>query len=248
MKDKKCLSSNVLKLIAIIAMTIDHLLWVIYPGYNNPIWVVLLHIIGRITAPIMCYFISIGYSYTHDVKKYALRLFIFAIISHFAYTFAFGINFIPFSTGEIFNQTSVMWSLFLGLISIIIYDSKINKYLKVLLIALVCALAFPSDWSMIAVLIILHNHIHHNEIKEVFRGTMFYTSFYALVYMIFIDFKYGLIQMGVIFSIPLLNLYNGKRGNFKQMKWLFYVYYPLHLVICGIIRIILHGNISAMIG
>lgn len=54
---KKFLDSNIIKLIAIIAMTIDHLAWAIFPGYLlNPIAIV-MHIIGRITCPIMCFFV-----------------------------------------------------------------------------------------------------------------------------------------------------------------------------------------------
>ena len=45
-----------------------------------------------------------------------LRMGIFALISHFAYCFAFGINMVPFSTG-IFNQTSVMYPLFVAIYS-----------------------------------------------------------------------------------------------------------------------------------
>ena len=54
--------------------------------------------------------------------------------------------------------------------------------------------------------------------------------------------------MFTVLTIPLLKMYNGKRGKSKNMKWLFYVYYPLHLVICGIIRIALNGNIGVLIG
>ena len=82
---KAALNSNQLKLIAIAAMTLDHLVWTICPGYSRVWWVLLAHIIGRLTAPIMWYFIAEGYHYTHDVKKYAGRLFLLALISHFAY-------------------------------------------------------------------------------------------------------------------------------------------------------------------
>lgn len=76
------------------------------------------------------FFIAEGAYYTHSRKKYLSRLLIFALISHFAYCFAFGINFIPFSTGTFFNQTSIMWSLALGLIGIIVQDSNIKKYME----------------------------------------------------------------------------------------------------------------------
>ena len=106
---KAALNSNQLKLIAIAAMTLDHLVWTICPGYSRVWWVMLAHIVGRLTAPIMWYFVAEGYHYTHDVKKYAGRLFLLALISHFAYNFCFGISFIPFRN-SVFNQTSVAWS------------------------------------------------------------------------------------------------------------------------------------------
>ena len=43
-------------------------------------------------------------------------------------------------------------------------------------------------------------------------------------------------------------MYNGERGDGKGMKHFFYLYYPLHLVICGLIRIALYGNVGVMIG
>ena len=48
------LNSNQIKLIAIIAMTIDHVTWLLYPGFQKIWWVMLLHVIGRLTAPTMC--------------------------------------------------------------------------------------------------------------------------------------------------------------------------------------------------
>ena len=50
---RKGLDSNQLKLIAIIAMTIDHLVWTLFPGYSTKWFVLIAHIIGRLTAPIM---------------------------------------------------------------------------------------------------------------------------------------------------------------------------------------------------
>ena len=73
----KKLNSNHLKLIAIIAMTIDHIADLIYPRMPNNIISNILHIIGRLTAPIMFFFICEGFYYTKNLKKYILRLFIF---------------------------------------------------------------------------------------------------------------------------------------------------------------------------
>lgn len=82
-----------LKYIAIIAMTIDHLAWLLYPGLVREVVPVAMHIIGRLTAPIMWYFIAEGCYYTKNIKKYFLRLMGFAIVSHFAFCFGLGIPF-----------------------------------------------------------------------------------------------------------------------------------------------------------
>lgn len=123
---KEGLDASTIKIIAIIAMTVDHLAWLLFPGLQKEWYILFLHAIGRLTAPIMWYFIAEGSYYTKNSKKYILRLFIFAFISHFAFTFCFGLNPIPFS-GGIFNQTSVMWSLALGatLIYILISISRL---------------------------------------------------------------------------------------------------------------------------
>ena len=55
---EKGLNANQLKLIAIAAMTLDHLIWTLFPGYNTEWFVILFHIIGRLTAPIMWFFIA----------------------------------------------------------------------------------------------------------------------------------------------------------------------------------------------
>ena len=163
LENKKFLNSNAIKLIAIIAMTIDHIAWAVYPGYSTEPGAIVMHIIGRITCPIMCYCIAEGFHYTHDVKKYTLRLLIFALISHVPYMlqssafFEFGaLALVPFATGgsvmgHILNQTSVMWSLAIGLIMLRVnYSENIKQSVKPFLIFLLCIAAFPADWSCIA--------------------------------------------------------------------------------------------------
>ena len=148
---EKGLNANQLKLSAIAAMTLDHLTWTLFPGYNTEWFVVLLHIIGRLTAPIMWFFIAEGYHYTHDIKKYAARLFLLAVISHFAYNFCFGIPFIPFRT-TVFNQTGVVWPLAWGLVLLYICDKKpLKPWQKVIITIIICLITFPSDWSCIEI-------------------------------------------------------------------------------------------------
>ena len=245
---EKGLSGNQLKCIAICSMTLDHLICVLYPNYPTDWWIIICHILGRLAAPIFWYMIAEGYHYTHNVKKYLLRLFVFSILGHFAYNFAFGIPFIPFKT-SVFNQTSVIWPLFIGVLGLIIVDNHgLKSWQKTVLVFILAALAFPSDWSSPAILVILGFGRNRDNFKKQMWSMLLWIALYSAIYIVFIHPLYGIIQMGVALTIPFLKKYNGTRGKCKGMKYFFYLYYPMHLVICGLIRITMHGNIGVMIG
>lgn len=246
MQKTRTLDANALKLIAIAAMTVDHVAWMLFPGYAREALPLVMHIIGRLTCPIMCYFIAEGYHYTRSVRRYAARLFIFAFISHFAYIFASGDyvdawSFVPFSRGSVFNQTGVMWSLAWGLVMLCINDAeRLQTWAKTLLVLLICFVAFPADWSCIASLCVLSIGANRGNAHRQITWCVFYVSIYAAVYALALDPLYGLLQLCAVLSVPLLGLYNGRRGADPKlnriMKWGFYVYYPLHLTIIGLLR------------
>lgn len=243
---KKTLDANMIKLIAIIAMTIDHITWMLFPGYTNELIPIILHIIGRLTCPIMCFFIAEGYHYTKNINKYTCRLFVFAFISHFAYVFSSSYfvdwrSFIPFYYGDVLNQTSVMWSLAWGLVMLRVSNSKkIAPCIKPLLVILICLISFPSDWSCVASLCVLAFGTNRGNFKKQMLWMIFYVAIYSAVYFFALDKLYGLIQMAVVLSIPVIMMYNGQRGHSDKinriMKWSFYVYYPLHLFVIGCIQ------------
>ena len=246
MTKSKILNSNQLKLIAIIAMTVDHIAWAMFDGYPSALLPLVMHIIGRLTCPIMCYFIAEGYHYTRNINKYTFRLFAFAFVSHFAYIFASNDfvdfkSFIPFYYGNFLNQTSVMWSLAWGLVMLRIADSKrIKSIYKVLLVILICIITLPSDWSCIAALCIMAIGTNRGDFRKQMSWLIFYVALYSLVYFFAIDKAYGILQMGVVFSIPVIAMYNGKRGKNpkinKFMKWFFYIFYPVHLFVIGLVN------------
>lgn len=244
----KRLNSNHLKLIAIIAMTIDHIADLLYPDMPNNITSNILHIIGRLTAPIMFFFICEGFYYTKNLKKYITRLFLFALISHFTYCFAFGINYIPFSTGEIFNQTSIMWTLACSVIALYIVYGKNNlkEWQKWILVILINVITFSADWSCIGVMIILNMYSNRGNLDKQMKGMMFWTFIYSLVSFLFVNKVYGIIQLFVILVYPLLKRYNGEKGKINCLKLFFYINYPLHLVIIGILRILMYGNVPLL--
>lgn len=241
---EKGLNSNHLKIIAILAMTIDHAADLLYPSFPAQPLPIILHIIGRLTAPIMWFFIAEGYHYTHNVKKYLLRLGIFAVISHFAYCFAFGLNYIPFRTG-VFNQTSVMYPLFVAVLVLWLQDTelkRLNGSIKNVLIFVLVWSAFPADWSCIAVLAIIGIYRNRGDLKKQTAVMMLWVFLYAAVSFFFVNKTYGIIQLFVILVYPLMKRYNGQRGKAAWLKWFFYLYYPLHLAIIGIVRIVVYGN------
>lgn len=244
----KKLNSNHLKLIAIIAMTIDHVADLLYPGMPNNAISIVLHIIGRLTAPIMFFFICEGFYYTKNLKKYILRLFIFALISHFAYCFAFGIDFIPFISGNFFNQTSIMWSLAWAVVALYIVHGKNNlkQWQKWLLIILINVITFAADWSSIAVMAVVAMYSNRGNLKKQILSMSFWVLIYAIVSFFFVSKIYGLVTLAVVLVYPLLKLYNGEKGKAKWMKWFFYLYYPLHLVVIGILRLMIYGNIPLL--
>jgi len=238
-KNGKGLTSNAIKIIAIISMTIDHTAIIFFPRYSLEIPVLFMHVIGRLVAPIMMFFITEGYHYTRDLRKYLFRLFAFAIISHFAYTFAFGKSFIPFRE-TVFDQTSVLWSLGLGLLALAVYKTdKLKNWLKRVIVFICICAAFPADWSSPGALAILYMGRNRGNFRRQMLLLILCIAMYSIGYFIFLNKVYGLMQMLIVLAIPVLYQYNGQRGNWKGMKWFFYIYYVGHLFILGIIRIFL---------
>lgn len=236
---RRGLNANQLKLIAIVAMTVDHLARTLFPGYSRELPILLLHVIGRLTAPIMWFFVAEGFHHTRNRKKYALRLFVLAVISHFAYCFCFGKSFLPFKTGFI-DQTGVAWSLAWGLVLLCINDAKrLRDWQKTLITLLICVLTFPSDWSCVASLAVLFIGANRGSFKKQMIWMMGFSAMYAAVYFICLDPLYGILQLATCLSIPLLKRYNGERGAWKGMGKLFYIYYPAHLALCGVIRVLI---------
>lgn len=240
----KVLNSNHLKLIAIIAMTLDHAADLLFPGFPAEPVAVLLHAIGRLTAPIMWFFLCEGFFHTRNLGKYLARMFFFAIVSHFAYCFAFGIPAVPFTSG-IFNQTSVIWSLSWALVALWVLNSSNTwkQWQKTLLLLLICAITFPADWSCIAVMAVVCMYDHRSDLKKQTAWMMIWVAVYAVVSFFFVDRVYAPVQLCVIFVYPILKQYNGKKGSAGWMKWLFYIYYPAHLILVGLLRLALYGNI-----
>lgn len=225
------MNSFVLKIIAVIAMTLDHIGAAFFPlGSGFQPYDILLRTVGRLTMPIMCFFIGEGYRKTRDRKKYAIRLFVFALISEIPYRLFFE------------EEINVMFTLFIGFCGLwasdVLKDTMKSDSFRVpvYLLSVIAALLIDSDWGYIGVLLI-YAFYHGRESRA--KAVLYPLSVYAFVLLtayieaLFVNgfgtFYINYIQFAGCLSIPLLMAYNGNKG--PSLKYLFYVYYPLHLVI-----------------
>lgn len=143
---RPALNANTLKLIAVLAMVLDHAATV-FLADTAPA-ALFFHAVGQIAAPIMCFFVAEGYAYTSNLKKYLLRLFIAAVISHVPYALCF-----KFTVWEFWYVTGVLWGLFLGLLAVTLWKRlRAPVWVRLLLLGLCCLLAYPANWNYIAVL------------------------------------------------------------------------------------------------
>ena len=139
-----------------------------------------------------------------------------------------------------------MYPLFIAVVVLFIREhaKALKPWLKFIILFILIWSAFPADWSCIAVLAILGMYAHRGNLKKQMLKIGLWVLVYAVVSYFFVSKAYAFIMMGVILVYPVLKLYNGERGNAKWMKWFIYIYYPLHLVILGILRLYFYGNVN----
>lgn len=230
------LSGNALKVLAIIAMTIDHIAWIGIEEYvqAETLPQLILHSVGRLTAPIMIFFVAEGYHHTRNFWKYVGRMALLALVSHFAFCFFSQPSFNPFEN-QLFNATSIAWPLMWGLLFLKTWDSeKPALWLKVLITVAGCLLTVTSDWSCAAPLAILMLGRSRGNFHKQMLWLMAVITMYAVAFFIFNNRIYGMLHMACWFAVPLLSLYNGQRGKPRWLGKFFYWYYPAHMALIGL--------------
>ena len=216
------MSSFVLKLIGIISMLCDH---IGFAFFNHSF----LRIIGRIAFPIFAFQAVIGYEHTKDVKKHLIKMMIFAFISQ-----------IPFSLLYITLKQrftlNVMFTIILGLFSIILFNKINNRIICFIVLLLIGCLGsiIRVDYGIFGIVtIFLFYYFKNNKIKMFFYFSITFLIRY-LLHIIFIDpIYYLLILLGTLTAFIPISLYNKKEGI--KTKYLFYLFYPLHLLIIYLI-------------
>jgi len=225
------MNRNILKYIAIIAMTIDHI--GLFVPFSNPIINITFRVIGRITFPIMCFFIVEGFKHTSNKKKYGFRLLMFALISQIPWTLIFENTLL---TTKIFTDLNTIFNLLLSFLLLCVVESDMKLTYKSLLIVSICAFSFLTDYKIIGLILAIYFYA--------LMDKQYKFALLPLLYIVIIPINiiinnltgsslvYSLIiNIGLFLSVPLFYLYNNKSGSKHIInKYFFYIYYPAHLL------------------
>ena len=206
------LTGNQLKFIALITMTLDHIGAYLLPQY------LILRIIGRIAMPVFAFKIAEGCRYTKNRKKYLSLLISMSVLFQVVYLiFMHSLEMCIFVTFS------------LSVILIYLLDNALDKKDDISIAAFAAGLAavyfitryFSVDYGFFGVLIpVLIYPVSTKRMKLVMTA----------LGLVLLSYAYRGVQWYCFMALPLLALYNGKRGKYN-MKYLFYIYYPVHLVI-----------------
>ena len=241
------MTSSMLKVIACLLMLIDHMGAALFPEF------MILRMIGRLSFPIFAYLIAIGYSKTTSFSKYLCRLLIFAIVSQIPFSLAFSeqisvhsfSDFLRFFMGGPEPHLNIFFTLTFGLLAIRIWDKenlRFGKTLAVLVLGIRSEL-LHTDYSIYGVIMILAFYVfRHSRIKTFISQASVYILFNASK-VLFYAYKFQVTTWELIWFIQALSLlsliiifmYNGKKG--KNLKYFFYSFYPVHLLVIGLIKI-----------
>ena len=224
----RILDGTSLKLIARISMVFDHVGDMFFPG---ALW---MRMIGRLAMPLFSFCIAEGYAHTKNKQRYLLRMGVFALVSEIPFDLAF--------EGRVgLGHQNIMLSFFLAILALMLFDrirgeGKEHAAGKTLLgILCVCAVAvlalvLRADYTLFAVLAVFLFYVLRNRHPLLRCGVG--VSFLALTRTV------GYYRATGLSLIPLL-LYNGKRG--RGLKWLFYAFYPGHLLLLYLLKTVLGG-------
>ncbi len=206
----KGLSGSAMKVIALVSMTVDHIAY--YLMDNGTLQYDVMRTVGRMAFPTFAFLLVEGYVHTRSVRKYALNLLAFALISE-----------VPWWLLNHDNTHNVFFTLLLGLVAIDLITRIGNKpLLWCVIMASICANAtwLHVDYEYSGILLICAFHFFQpDKVTKCLLATLFM-------------YQYGVIG-GLWLGLAVILCYNGQRGFIKGQyaKYLCYAYYPLHLML-----------------
>ena len=244
------LDRDMLKFAALIPMTAGHFFAYLNDDSNLselPLFVWLAIRSAVFAPPVFFFMVAEGCRYTRSRKKYALRLFVFAVITQFPFCLA---NYGRISA-EIFEAFNVLFTLLFGVLAIMIYDSGKSLKLRIFLIVMLDLLTalITSEWMIFGIPAVLGLYIFREKPKVRliwFASVMFLMNtfdFVSLYFFIGNDLFISLITVLTDLAFMMLayftvsKLYNGKKGKFGGFSNLFfYVWYPAHLLMIWFVK------------
>ena len=194
------------------------------------VFYLLFRFLGRLTAPLMCYFLVEGFVHTHSKTNYAIRLAVFAVISQVPYALAHNHSLLT----PDFNMIFVLLISF-GMLCV--WDSQLNKIKKALCLLLLFCLSVFCDWGIFAPLMVMIFYIFAERRRIIIISYSCLSLLTTLASCFVLSAKgfawYAeLWQIGLFLFIPVYFLYNGEPGSRHPFhKWFFYVFYPAHLLV-----------------
>ena len=186
----------------------------------------ILNVIGRIAFPIFAFTLNEGEVHTRSLKKYLLRLFIFAVSIQMP-SILFGYDY----------PMNIFFTLFLGLLSIYIFNlKKMNVILKIILIGFILFFSqkFKLDYGIYGILVIINFNIFRNNKFKILMNFLV-LNIYNVIFPKVFDLPDT--QLFSLISLVFIFMYNGEKG--RSMKYFFYLFYPIHFFILEVIKFIL---------
>lgn len=239
----KGVSSAALKWMAIVAMTCNHAGYIFYTHLPFEVRCVLIAV-GGLTFPIMAYLLVEGYVHTSSLKRYALRLLVFALIAEVPFWFFLG------------HEGNVLFSLLGGLAVLWIMDNIEDRVLRPVAVLAIVVATWFCDWGGVGPVLVLLFYLLREHpwgiaaamvlpialglysCAEPFMNALAQGSWRNLPFVLYY-------ALGNTAAIPLLYAYNGTRGA-HPLKWLFYIYYPAHIAVLGFIYLALFGSLPPL--
>lgn len=198
-----------LKIIAMVTMLIDHIGYVFFPE------MLIFRIIGRLSFPLFAWGVAAGYQRTRSLEKYMVRLFLVGIASQLPYMHLFQVT-----------NLNILFTLLWGVVAIFIWQ-RVSPLLALLL-------SIPAEglvsYGFYGIIVILLFHVFQEDSEGQFVALLIATLIYS-------SFKLASIQLFAIFTIPLIKRISHKPVSFP--RYFAYFFYPVHLILLGIIRTVI---------
>lgn len=209
------INTNTLKIIGIISMLIAHICY-LYLDPNTIIFTILV-LISRYTFLYFSFLLVIGLKKTRSIRKYLIRLFIFALISQLPFNY--------FSNGNLFKITSfnIIFTIFLTLISLIIYEKENDKLIKYVLIINLYFASLICDWGFIFMPVTFIFYKYKN-IKR-------YISLSIIILLYTFIQSNRILYLGFLIPFVIIELVDNNKNNRIKLKYFFYLFYPIHLLL-----------------